>query len=108
MWSTSPGSWASPWSPITAKTGQGLDELLQVAHRQMHLGYTFEPDDLYDSFTHDIHHRMGELLHDYAYAAHLPAHWAAIKLLEGAQAGGGGPAPAPGGAGGAARHHRRV
>ena len=49
----------------------------------MHLGYTFEPDDLYDSFTHDIHHRMGELLHDYAYAAHLPAHWAAIKLLEG-------------------------
>jgi len=72
-----------PVVPITAKTGQGLDELLQVAHRQMHLGYTFEPDDLYDSFTHDIHHRMGELLHDYAYAAHLPAHWAAIKLLEG-------------------------
>jgi len=61
-----------PVVPITAKTGQGLDELLQVAHRQMHLGYTFEPDDLYDSFTHDIHHRMGELLHDYAYAAHLP------------------------------------
>ena len=26
---------------------------------------------------------MGELLHDYAYAAHLPARWAAIKLLEG-------------------------
>ena len=39
---------------ISAKTGQGLDELLQVAHRQMHLGYTFEPDDLYDSFTHDL------------------------------------------------------
>ena len=35
-----------PVVPITAKTGQGLDELLQVAHRQMHLGYTFEPDDL--------------------------------------------------------------
>ena len=72
-----------PVVPITAKTGQGLDELLQAAHRQMHLGCTFEPDDLYDSFTHDIHHRMGELLHDYAYSAHLPAHWAAIKLLEG-------------------------
>ena len=26
---------------------------------------------------------MGELLHDYAYAAGLPAHWASIKLLEG-------------------------
>ena len=97
-----------PVVPITAKTGQGLDELLQAAHRQMHLGCTFEPDDLYDSFTHDIHHRMGELLHDYAYSAHLPAHWAAIKLLEGGQAGGGGPAPAPGSAGGAAEHHRRV
>ena len=49
----------------------------------MHLGFTAEPDDLYDDYTHDVHHRMGELLHDYAYAAHLPAHWASIKLLEG-------------------------
>ena len=72
-----------PVVPITAKTGEGLDELLQVAHRQMHLGVTYEPDDLYDDFTHDIHHRMGELIHDYAYAAGLPAHWASIKLLEG-------------------------
>ena len=72
-----------PVVPIIARTGQGLDELLQVAHRQMHLGYTFEPDDLYDDFTHDIHHRMGELIHDAAYAAGLPAHWASIKLLEG-------------------------
>ncbi len=72
-----------PVVPITAKTGEGLDELLQVAHRQMHLGVTYEPDDLYDEFTHDIHHRMGELIHDYAYAANLPAHWASIKLLEG-------------------------
>ena len=72
-----------PVVPITARTGEGLDELLEVAHRQMHLGYTFEPDDLYDEFTHDIHHRMGELIHDAAYAANLPAHWASIKLLEG-------------------------
>ena len=72
-----------PVVPITAKTGEGLAELLQVAHRQMHLGVTYEPDDLYDDFTHDIHHRMGELIHDYAYAANLPAHWSAIKLLEG-------------------------
>ena len=72
-----------PVVPITAKTGEGLEELLHTAHRQMHLGCTVEPDDLYDDFTHEIHHRMGALLHDYAYAAHLPAHWAAIKLLEG-------------------------
>ncbi len=72
-----------PVIPITAKTGAGLEELLHAAHRQMHLGCTVEPDDLYDDYTHDIHHRMGALLHDYAYAAGLPAHWAAIKLLEG-------------------------
>ena len=72
-----------PVVPITARTGEGLEELLHTAHRQMHLGCTIEPDDLYDDFTHDIHHRMGELIHDYAYAAGLPAHWAAIKLLEG-------------------------
>ena len=56
--------------------GEGLDELLQVAHRQMHLGVTVEPDDLYDDFTHLIHHRVGELIHDQAYAKGLPAHWA--------------------------------
>ena len=72
-----------PVVPITARTGEGIEALLHTAHRQMHLGVTVEPDDLYDDYTHDIHHRMGELLHDYAYAAGLPAHWAAIKLLEG-------------------------
>ena len=72
-----------PVVPITARTGEGLEELLHTAHRQMHLGFTVEPDDLYDDYTHDIHHRMGELIHDYAYAANLPAHWASIKLLEG-------------------------
>ena len=72
-----------PVIPITARTGEGIEELMHTAHRQMHLGVTVEPDDLYDDYTHDIHHRMGELLHDYAYAADLPAHWASIKLLEG-------------------------
>ncbi len=72
-----------PIIPITARTGEGVEELMHTAHRQMHLGVTIEPDDLYDDYTHDIHHRMGELLHDYAYAANLPAHWASIKLLEG-------------------------
>ena len=72
-----------PIVPIVAKSGEGLDQLLQLAHQQMHRGYQFEPDDLYDTFTHDIHHRMGQLIHDYAYKANLPAHWASIKLLEG-------------------------
>ncbi|MCL2343113.1 MAG: ferrous iron transport protein B [Firmicutes bacterium] len=72
-----------PIIPITAKTGQGLDELMHTAHRQMHIGYTVEPDDLYDDFTHEIHHEVGELIHDFAYAAGLPAHWAGVKVLEG-------------------------
>ena len=46
-------------------------------------GVTVEPDDLYDDFTHQIHHEVGELIHDRAYAAGIPAHWASIKLIEG-------------------------
>ena len=72
-----------PVVPITAKTGENLDELLHVAHRQMHIGYTIEPDDLYDDYTHEIHHRIDVLIHDAAYASGLPAHWAGVKLLEG-------------------------
>jgi len=72
-----------PVIPITARSGKNIQELLREAHRQMHTGFTVEPDDLYDSYTHQIHHKMGELIHDRAYAAHIPAHWAAIKLLEG-------------------------
>ena len=72
-----------PVIPIVARTGQGLDQLLETAHLQMHIGFNLEPDDLYDDYTHHIHHCIGELLHDYAYAAGLPAHWASIKLLEG-------------------------
>ncbi len=72
-----------PVVPITARSGENVDELLRSAHRAVHSGFTLEPDDLYDDFTHQIHHRVGELIHDRAYAAHLPAHWTAIKLLEG-------------------------
>ena len=72
-----------PVVPVTAKTGENLDELLHAAHMQMHEGYTLEPDDLYDDFTHEIHHEIGQIIHDAAYAAKIPAHWAAIKLLEG-------------------------
>ena len=72
-----------PVVPISARDGVNLDKLLQEAHRQMHIGLTVEPDDLYDDFTHAIHHRIGELIHDRAYAKGIPAHWAAIKLLAG-------------------------
>jgi ferrous iron transport protein B len=49
----------------------------------MHIGYTIEPDDLYDDYTHEIHHRIDLLIHDAAHASVLPAHWAGVKLLEG-------------------------
>ena len=72
-----------PVIPITARSGENIQTLLEAAHRQMHVGVTIEPDDLYDGFTHQIHHKVGELIHDKAYAAHIPAHWASIKLIEG-------------------------
>ena len=72
-----------PVIPISARDNKNIDKLVEEAHHQMHTGLTLEPDDLYDDFTHIIHHRIGELIHDKAYAAGIPAHWAAIKLLEG-------------------------
>jgi len=72
-----------PVVPITARTGENIDTLLHIAHSQMHIGYTIEPDDLYDDYTHEVHHRIGMKIHDAAHRAGLPAHWAAIKLLEG-------------------------
>ena len=72
-----------PVVPITARSGENISELLHLAHESIHTGFTVEPDDLYDDFTHKIHHQMGDLIHDRAYAAGLPAHWASIKLLEG-------------------------
>lgn len=72
-----------PVIPITARTGENIQTLLEVAHRQMHVGFTLEPDDLYDDYTHQVHHKVGEIIHDKAYAANIPAHWAAVKLIEG-------------------------
>ncbi len=72
-----------PVIPISARDGTNIAELVQEAHRQMHTGLTVEPDDLYDDFTHAVHHRIGEIIHDRAYDKDIPAHWAAIKLLEG-------------------------
>ena len=72
-----------PVIPISARDGQNIDKLVEEAHRQMHTGLTLEPDDIYDDFTHAIHHRIGDIIHDRAYERGIPAHWAAIKLLEG-------------------------
>ena len=72
-----------PVVPISARDNVNIDKLVQEAHRQMHTGLTVEPDDLYDDFTHAIHHRVSELIHDRAYEKGIPAHWASIKLLGG-------------------------
>ncbi|MEG2420534.1 MAG: FeoB small GTPase domain-containing protein, partial [Oscillospiraceae bacterium] len=53
-----------PVIPITARSGENVEELLKVAHRQIHAGFTIEPDDLYDDYTHKIHHEVDELIHD--------------------------------------------
>ena len=85
-----------PVVPISARTGMGIDDLvsqanilvsaqllLRTAHEQLHEGFNLEPDHLYDDFTHGMHHRIDELISDYAQKAGLPVHWASIKLLEG-------------------------
>lgn len=72
-----------PVIPITARTGINLPELLRAALNQAHSGFTVEPDNLYDDYTHEIHHKVGALIHDKAYSVGIPAHWASIKLIEG-------------------------
>jgi ferrous iron transport protein B len=72
-----------PVVPITARSGENLDELMEVACRQMRTGFTVEPDELYDEYTQGIHHRIDQLIHDRAGEKGLPSHWASIKLLEG-------------------------
>ena len=72
-----------PVIPISARDNYNIDELVRQAHHMMHTGLTLEPDDLYDDFTHAIHHRITEIIHDRCYSVGIPAHWASIKLLEG-------------------------
>lgn len=78
-----------PVVPISARTGQGIDTLIEsaqkliyAAHTQLHEGFQIEPDDVYDDYTHMQHHRIGMLVEKYASAANLPLHWTEIKLLE--------------------------
>lgn len=79
-----------PVVPISARTGQGVTELIVQAqrlitavHSQFHEGFRLEPDHLYDDFTHSIHHKLDSLIEDHAVKADIPTHWAAMKLLEG-------------------------
>ncbi len=79
-----------PVVPISARTGQGIEELLRqcellitLVHEQLHRGFCIEPDDLYDDVTHAFHHEIGEIIGSKADEAGLPTHWAEIKLLEG-------------------------
>lgn len=78
-----------PVVPISARTGMGITELVDscrklifAAHAQLHEGYRIEPDDVFDSAAHALHHSIGRLTAPYAERAGLPAHWASIKLLE--------------------------
>ncbi len=79
-----------PVVPISARTGIGIDELINnlqriihAAHAQYHEGFNIEPDDIYNGYTHAIHHRIGDLVDEYAEMAGLPIHWAEMKLMEG-------------------------
>ena len=79
-----------PVVPISARTGIGIDELINnlqriihAAHAQYHEGFNIEPDDIYNGYTHAIHHRIGDLVDEYAEKAGLPLHWAEMKLMEG-------------------------
>lgn len=79
-----------PVIPISARTGIGVDELINnlqrlihAAHAQYHEGFNIEPDDIYNGYTHAIHHRIGDIVEQYAVKAGLPLHWAEMKLMEG-------------------------
>ncbi|MDD6045259.1 MAG: ferrous iron transport protein B [Clostridia bacterium] len=79
-----------PVVPISARSGIGIDELISnlqrlihAAHAQYHEGFNIEPDDIYNGYTHAIHHRIGDLVDEYAEKAGLPLHWAEMKLMEG-------------------------
>lgn len=78
-----------PVVPISARSGQGVDELvrsaqiiLHITHFLHHNTYTPEPDVFYDNFTHALHHKIGDIVRPYVEAAGLPLHFSEIKLLE--------------------------
>ncbi|MDR0287040.1 MAG: ferrous iron transport protein B, partial [Clostridiales bacterium] len=72
-----------PVIPITARTGENLDRLMDAVYSQIDKGFVLEPDDLYDEYTHKLHHEMDDIIGDSARKRGLPVHWTSIKLLEG-------------------------
>jgi len=72
-----------PIIPISARKDMGTDVLATQAVLQANRGYVNEPDDVYDDFTHQIHHKIDDLIADFAKNADIPVHWASIKMLEG-------------------------
>lgn len=72
-----------PTIPVTARQGKNVLKLLDAAVIQAQKGFVLEPDDLYDDFTHSIHHKIDLLIFENAKAKHLPIHWVSIKMLEG-------------------------
>ena len=72
-----------PVVPITAKTGEGLDELSRWPTGRCTWGSPMSPTTCTTTSPTTSTTAWGSCIHDYAYAANLPAHWASIKLLEG-------------------------
>ena len=72
-----------PVVPITARTGEGTDRLIEAVFSLTATEKIIEPDDVYDDFTHKIHHEIDDLIRVYAENKGLPVHWASIKMLEG-------------------------
>ena len=72
-----------PVVPISAKTGENLDVLLAETSKLARAGYTLLPDGLYDGVTAEALGRLNRIVRRYTEAAGFPAHWAAVKLLEG-------------------------
>lgn len=79
-----------PVVPISARSGQGVEKLINgiqgvinAAHAEFHEGFNIEPDDIYNGYTHALHHQIGDLVGKYAEHAGLPLHWAEMKLMEG-------------------------
>ena len=72
-----------PVVPISARSGQGVEKLINgiqgvinAAHAEFHEGFNIEPDDIYNGYTHALHHQIGDLVGKYAEQAGLPLHWA--------------------------------
>lgn len=73
-----------PVIPITARSGRTFRLCWRRPTGRCTWASPLNRMILYDGFTYLIHHhKVGELIHDKAYAAHIPAHWASIKLIEG-------------------------